>query len=585
MGAQRPGVDATEFAGRLAQAVDGASGKWHAAGRQQFEPALAHVVVDGLGGDVTRHRSGLHAQAAAAQFDAVALLIPHGTPGLATHFELQFGVHRAAVGELEFERAAGESLEQRNVHVCGGACQRTGRRGCVRIRAATATFGQRLLVADGDRRFVQLTQQMRHRALGQSGDRQQRVDAERGRHDRAVEHKEPRPPRPRRAPDAATMVDHAGVEVVGHRATAQRVHGEHGAWRLGAGHQLVGRRRHQLPAQGVQVHAAAGLRAGEDARLFAVGVELGRVTRPQRHRGVPVGQAHEVARRAVVAHRQQRKRMRAEGPAGGAGQWVHARSGARCAVAVALELVQRVGGGQCFARDARDGAGGRAVFNDEPARHREALAVSGHRGGRGGSGGGGVTPQINHARDGRPHRHTARARAIAFSVHGLGHVGHETQGVAVARKTRTQCRREGERLARQGLAALQQLGAAEGAGGDEQAPCAHAQRVGACCRMRRRGIDADAFGGQHGDQPATIVQWGDAPGAGTANYQCTVTRGASEVSVAQRQLGTGDVAAGGAIAAARAARGVDGECHRCGAGAGFEEGRQPRQRGRFGQQG
>ena len=94
---------------------------------------------------------------------------------------------------------------------------------------ARADDTRRFHLVSGERETV-VGSQMDHRPLRQRGDRQQRVDAERARDRRAVDHVQPlvhggRAPSRSGIEDLASVVDHAAAAVLAHAAAAERMRG------------------------------------------------------------------------------------------------------------------------------------------------------------------------------------------------------------------------------------------------------------------------------------------------------------------------------------------------------------------------
>ena len=494
---------------------------------------------------------------------------------------------------MQVLRRAGQALEQLGVYGCGVAARKGARRGRgAGCAAAAAVLGQglrhglRCALARALRRCLrrqwQLGQQVRHGALGQGRDGEQGVDAERAWDDRAVEHEEPRPDAAIGTPDAAAMVDHGAVEIVAHGAAAQWVHAEQGARQLGPAHHAARGVGQQLPARRVQVHATGVLRAIEHFRLRLIAGQLGRIARPIGHAGVAIGKPHDAPGRAVVAHHQQHLRVRCHGAGG---ERICASRGglARRAPADIAKLLERVGAGKHLLRDARHRTWHGAVLHHQALRQRQQGAASRRACVGRTSLGRGVATQVDELRDRRPDRGLAGQCAAAHGVDHLGLVDDEAQAVAIARQPRAQRTRQGERGTRVLATALQELGAAKGAGGHDDAPRKQDARVAADGRVGRCGMRAQAIAAIGLDAPQVAGGRRYAIDGGAAHDASAALHGLREVGVAQGQLGTFDVAAAGAVAAGRATLRVDGGKQRARARTVAQEGCEPRMGFRLGQ--
>ncbi|MCY1221646.1 hypothetical protein D9M72_337120 [compost metagenome] len=446
--------------------------------------------------------------------------------------EFDFGAQRE--GLAVDVHAARHALAQRDA-------RGRGRAGTGQV-AAQRALRRRRLRRTGQRQAPVLGQHG-HRALGQRGDGERGVDAERHRHDRAVEHRQARQQRRHSRStrsavvDAAPAVDHAALAPVGHAATAQRVHGQHRAHALQLADQVgeAAERRYRFPqrvgqhAPAESAHAIVGRMQGAHLRLehgqrghlrprhahLRVGQHgaLAAMTDEADLAGRPVVAHHSVDRRAaqhVVVHGQRIapfvRRVQVE---------VHVR-----------ERLQRVGRGHHLGQQAAQRRG-----NGELLDHQRALALR-----RAGA---------QQPGDGRPD--AALRRRLAFGRAGQRFVvlrRRHRDHVAVGREAAAHGLRYGQARA---PGAQQQLGGAQRAGSHHHPPRAHHVGpgvVGACLAPVREeeldGIAAPSRQGRDAVRGAAGEQ---------ARAPCV---GQRQVVGVQRFLGA-VVAAAHAVAAAQAA--------------------------------
>ena len=368
-------------------------------------------------------------------------------------------------------------------------------------------------------------------AQRQHGDRQRRVHAERGRHDRAVEDDEVVTGDPATAlvdVHAADAVDDARARIVGHPAAAERVHGEQ---RPGRGADHAGDVGRDRPPERVREHRRAGLAGGHEALERG---DLAREQRVIRQTGPSdgdcavavvvverVGHRHDATGGAVVTHHRDDARARDR---------VAVDRGRIAPVVVltvapareAAELCQRVGGGE-------------RLLEQPAQRPRNREFLDRDRLER-------IVAQVDESGDGRSD--VAQRRRRVLVADRLGRVGAPVDGgdhVAIAREALAQRRRQDEPGASR---AQQQLRRAERAGGQHDPARAHRHRALATAQLVVGVV------GEQSPAGAVVCRLEPDRGRGRVDLD-TRARGAREQVHVERILGA-EVAAGRAVAAAHA---------------------------------